>query len=103
MLILLSPAKSLDLDTPLPAELPHTLPQFRQEAAQLIEVLRPLAPQQVASLMHLSDALAALNVARYAAWSPRFTAKNARPALLTFNGDVYEKLNTRSLARSNLD
>ncbi|HNN15749.1 MAG TPA: peroxide stress protein YaaA [Giesbergeria sp.] len=103
MLILLSPAKSLDLDTPLPAELPHTLPQFRQEAAQLIEVLRPLAPQQVASLMHLSDALAALNVARYAAWSPRFTAKNARPALLTFNGDVYEGLNARSLARSDLD
>ena len=103
MLILLSPAKSLDLDTPLPAELPHTLPEFRQEAAQLIEVLRPLAPQQVASLMHLSDALAALNVARYAAWSPRFTAKNARPALLTFNGDVYEGLDARSLARSDLD
>ena len=103
MLILLSPAKSLDLDTPLPAGLPHTLPQFRQEAAQLIEVLRPLAPQQVASLMHLSDALAALNVARYAAWSPRFTAKNARPALLTFNGDVYEGLDARSLARSDLD
>ena len=103
MLILLSPAKSLDLDTPLPAELPHTLPQFRQAAAQLIEVLRPLAPQQVASLMHLSDALAALNVARYAAWSPRFTAKNARPALLTFNGDVYEGLDARSLARSDLD
>ena len=103
MLILLSPAKSLDLDTPLPAELPHTLPQFRQEAAQLIEVLRPLAPQQVASLMHLSDALATLNVARYAAWSPRFTAKNARPALLTFNGDVYEGLDARSLARSDLD
>lgn len=103
MLILLSPAKSLDLDTPLPAELPHTLPEFRQEAAQLIEVLRPLAPQQVASLMHLSDALATLNVARYAAWSPRFTAKNARPALLTFNGDVYEGLDARSLARSDLD
>ena len=103
MLILLSPAKSLDLDTPLPAELPHSLPRCRQEAAQLIEVLRPLAPQQVASLMHLSDALAALNVARYAAWSPRFTAKNARPALLTFNGDVYEGLDARSLARSDLD
>ncbi|MCK6416539.1 MAG: peroxide stress protein YaaA [Giesbergeria sp.] len=103
MLILLSPAKSLDLDTPLPPDLPHTLPQFRQEAAQLIEVLRPLSPQQVASLMHLSDALAALNVARYAAWSPRFTAKNARPALLTFNGDVYEGLDARSLARGDLD
>ena len=102
MLILLSPAKSLDLDTPLPAELPHTLPEFRQEAAQLIEVLRPLAPQQVASLMHLSDALAALNVARYAAWSPRFTAKNARPALLTFNGDVYEGLDARSLSADDL-
>ncbi len=103
MLILLSPAKSLDLDTPLPPGLPHTLPLFRQDAAQLIEVLRAFSPQQVATLMHLSDALAALNVARYAAWSPRFTTKNARPALLTFNGDVYEGLDARSLARSDLD
>ena len=51
MLFLLSPAKALDYQTPLPSGLPHTLPQFAAQAAQLIEKLRQLSPQQVASLM----------------------------------------------------
>ena len=67
MLFLLSPAKSLDYDTPV-AELPSTQPQFVSQSAQLIEVLRQKSPQQVAGLMDLSDPLAALNVARYATW-----------------------------------
>ena len=74
MLFLLSPAKSLDYDTPLPDGLPYTTPQFVREATALIEVLRTHSPQSVASLMDLSDKLAALNVARYQAWRPRFTA-----------------------------
>lgn len=102
MLILLSPAKSLDLDSPLPAGLVQTQPPFLAQSAELIGLLRQLSPQQVASLMHLSDALAALNVARYAAWTPDGTPGNARPALLTFNGDVYEGLDARSLDRASL-
>ena len=70
MLFLLSPAKSLDYDTPLPAGLPHTLPAFVPQAEQLIAVLRHKSPQDIASLMSISDPLAALNVARYAAWRP---------------------------------
>jgi uncharacterized protein len=97
MLMLLSPAKSLDYDTPAPADLPHTLPQFVPQSAELIEVLRAHSPQQIAQLMDLSDALSALNVARYAAWRPRFTAKNAKQAILAFNGDVYEGLDAKSL------
>ena len=67
MLILLSPAKSLDYDTPATTTR-HTLPQFTDESAALIEVLKPYTPAQLASLMDLSDALSTLNVARYAAW-----------------------------------
>ena len=103
MLILLSPAKSLDYDTPLPSGLAHSLPPFRAESAQLIEVLRQKSPQDIASLMKISDTLAALNVARYQAWSPKFSARNARQALLAFNGDVYEGLDARTLAPGDLD
>ncbi len=103
MLFLLSPAKSLDYETPLPDGLPHTLPSFPAQTRELIEVLRGLSPQQVASLMDISDPLAALNVGRYAAWSPKYSARNARQAVLAFNGDVYEGLQAQSLSRAELD
>ena len=103
MLLLLSPAKSLDYDTPLPPKLPHTLPVFSEQPLELIEVLRRQSPQQLSELMGISDKLAALNVARYEAFSPRFTATNARQALLAFNGDVYEGLQARSLDAEDLD
>jgi len=103
MLLLLSPAKALDYETPLPAELGHTLPTFMHESARLIDVLRSLSPQQVASLMSLSDKLAALNVARYAAWSPDCTEANARQAIMAFNGDVYEGLQARTLSHADVD
>ncbi|MFZ3219559.1 MAG: peroxide stress protein YaaA [Rhodoferax sp.] len=96
MLFLLSPAKSLDYETPL-GPLPHTPPLFVKQSQALIELLRTQSPQQIASLMSLSDKLAALNVARYQAWSPKATEKNARQALLAFNGDVYEGLDARTL------
>ncbi len=96
MLFLLSPAKSLDYETPL-GDIPHSQPQFKAQSQALIEVLRTQSPQQIASLMDLSDALSALNVARYAAWSRRSTLRNARPAVLAFNGDVYEGLQARTL------
>ena len=103
MLFLLSPAKSLDYETPVPEGLPHTTPQFVPQSTALIEVLREQSPQQIASLMELSDTLAALNVARYQAWRPRFTAHNSRQAVLAFNGDVYEGLQARSLSADDLD
>lgn len=102
MLILLSPAKSLDYETP-PNTDRHTVPEFAREASELIDVLRPYTPAQIASLMHLSDALATLNVARYAAWEPAFTAANSKQAILAFNGDVYEGLAAAQLKPADLD
>ena len=98
----MSPAKSLDYDTPA-GDVPHTLPAFVPQAAELIEVLRPYSPQQIAELMDLSDALSVLNVARYEAWSPKFTAKNSKQAVLAFNGDVYEGLDAKTLNAKQLE
>ncbi|MEK8084992.1 peroxide stress protein YaaA [Aquabacterium sp. A3] len=102
MLFLLSPAKSLDYDT-APTTQRHTLPQFIDESSALIEVIKPYTPAQIASLMDLSDALATLNVARYAAWSRKFSARNSKQAVLAFNGDVYEGLDANSLGPDDLD
>ena len=103
MLFLLSPAKALDYDTPLPAGVPHTPPLFVPESAALIEVLRRQSPAQIASLMKLSDALASLNVARYEAWSPRATARNARQAVLALNAGVDGGLRARTPTATQLD
>lgn len=104
MLFLLSPAKSLDYDTPLGplSPLGPTAPLFVKQSKALIALLRKQSPQVIAALMSLSDKLAALNVARYQAWSPKATAKNARPAVLAFDGDVYDGLNARSLSADDL-
>ena len=101
MLILLSPAKSLDYETPAPfAE--FSLPQFLDRSAALIEVLRDLSPADIARLMAVSDALATLNFDRYAAWAPPFTPANAKQAIFAFNGDVYDGLAASSLTAADL-
>lgn len=96
MLFLLSPAKSLDFEATA-ADVPHTQPLFVPQAQELIDLLRPKSPQEIASLMSLGDTLAGLNVARYQAWRPKFSAKNAKQAVLAFNGDVYDGLDAKSL------
>ena len=101
MLFLLSPAKSLDYDSHLPP-LAHSKPLFTRQSATLIDVLKTKSAQQISTLMHLSDALSQLNVARYQAWSPSFTAQNSRQAVLAFNGDVYGGLDAKTLNRAQL-
>ncbi len=104
MLFLLSPAKSLDYESPVsPAvDALATEPQFVADSLALIEVLRRQSQADIARLMDLSDALAALNVARYQAWEPRFTPENSKPAVLAFNGDVYDGLDAKSLSLKQL-
>lgn len=101
MLILLSPAKSLDYQSPVP-DVPPTQPLFVKQSAELIAILRQKSPQQVASLMGLSDKLAQLNAARYQAWRSKFTASNSRAAVLAFNGNVYGGLDARTLSAEEL-
>lgn len=101
MLLVISPAKALDFETP-PVTSTHTQPDFLDDAAELISVLRDYSPAQVAELMSLSDALASLNVARYASWSRPFSPANAKQAVLAFNGDVYEGLDAESLSAEDL-
>lgn len=96
MLMLLSPAKKLDYDSPVRTTL-QSQPQFVSQAADLIAVLRRLSVDDVAGLMSLSNALAELNVRRYAEWQPSFDLSNARQAVLAFNGDVYEGLQAPTL------
>ncbi|MFX1671946.1 peroxide stress protein YaaA [Paraburkholderia sp. A2WS-5] len=102
MIIVLSPAKSLDYDTPAHIET-HTIPDFVDDAAELIDGLRRLSPQQIGSLMSISDPLASLNFQRYADWSKHFSEANAKQAVLAFNGDVYEGFDAKSLTHADLD
>jgi hypothetical protein len=104
MLFLLSPAKTLDYKTRVPRTvLKHaTEPLFQRQAAELIDVLRQQSPQQVAALMELSQPLAELNVARYAAWQPKPTPINSKPAVLAFDGDVYTGLQAPTLKTPDL-
>lgn len=100
MLIVLSPAKSLDLETPPTTKL-HTEPSFLDHSEQLIHRLRDFSPAELGELMDLSDNLSALNVARYASWTK--DTREARQAVMTFNGDVYDGLDARTLAPRQLD
>ncbi len=105
MLFLLSPAKSLDYETRVPAAVARraTEPLFVDRAAELIDTMRQRTPAEVASLMHLSDALALLNVGRYAAWQREATPQNSKPAVLAFDGDVYGGLQAPTLKTADLD
>lgn len=101
MIILLSPAKTLDFESPLSVA-QHTQPQFLDQSADLIAVLRKLSPVDVGELMSVSSALAELNVKRFADWRRPFRPANARQALLAFAGDVYEGLQASTLDESAL-
>jgi cytoplasmic iron level regulating protein YaaA (DUF328/UPF0246 family) len=102
MLMVISPAKTLDYETP-PATTHFTLPEHLQHSNILIEQLRALTPAQIATLMSLSDKLAGLNAARYCSWTPDFNEQNAKQALLAFKGDVYTGLNAEDFSQVDFD
>jgi len=101
MLILISPAKTLDFDTPATTST-ATQPELLARSKRLIKQLRDYSPQQIARLMKLSDKLASLNAARFGQWAPPFTADNAKQALLAFKGDVYTGLDADRLSEQEL-
>ncbi len=89
MLLLISPAKSLDYESPLPTK-KNSQPDFLDDSEVLIEELRELSPPDVQAMMKISPQLADLNFGRILNWQRPFDATNARPALLAFKGDVYQ-------------
>lgn len=95
MLFLLSPAKNLNEipDAPITE---YSQPALLDQAQLLMNDVRPLAPQQLAELMHISDKIALLNAERNASWHTPFTPENAKAALYMFNGDVYEGIDAYS-------
>ena len=94
MLILLSPAKSLDYASRIP-RLPVTTPRLLDESERLVDVMRRKSVAELAALADISDELAALNAQRWAEFSLPFTRQNARPAVLAFDGDVYRGMDVR--------
>lgn len=100
MLIVLSPAKSLDLETPVTTKL-VSQPDFLDQSALLIDRLREFSPHQVGELMDLSDKLASLNVGRYASWTS--DTAEGRQAIMAFNGDVYAGFDAYSLSAKQID
>ena len=99
MLAILSPAKTLDFDSPLTTD-QHSAPEFTKESKALIKTLRQLEPSDIGSLMGISDKLATLNHDRYAHWSAKFDdASGARASLLAFKGDVYLGLDAQTLSK----
>jgi uncharacterized protein len=101
MLYLLSPAKTLDFESPVSqgfADQEFTLPRFPKEAIKLSRQLKKLKPAALQDLMDISVGLATLNHARFKAFSAEVHKDNSRAALLAFNGDVYEGLRASTLS-----
>jgi cytoplasmic iron level regulating protein YaaA (DUF328/UPF0246 family) len=100
MLILLSPAKDLAKEAP---RLPGTTqPVLLEHSLPLVKKLKTLSAKKLSSLMDLSPALGRLNHERYQHWSTPFTPDNARPAVFSFNGEVYRGLDARTLDEADL-
>lgn len=102
MLILISPAKTLDYQSPL-ATTRYTQPELLDHSQRLIDVARKLSAPQIKALMGISDKLADLNATRFHDWQPDFTPDNARQAILAFKGDVYTGLQAETFSEEDFD
>ncbi len=99
MLMVISPAKTLDYDTKATTKT-ATQPDFLADSQVLIDELRHLSPHDISGLMSISDNLGALNYDRFQQWSQPFDAGNAKQAVLAFKGDVYTGLAAQNFKRT---
>ncbi|WP_298153259.1 peroxide stress protein YaaA [Flavobacterium sp.] len=102
MKIVISPAKSLDFESPLPTER-HTKPAFLKQSRLVHSVIKKKKPAELSELMDISDKLAELNWQRNKKWKTPFTPDNARPAMYAFDGDVYQGLDAYNLPLDKID
>lgn len=97
MLMVVSPAKTLDYESPLATER-YTQPDYLDDACELIDQLKELEPHQISNLMSISDKLGQLNADRFRNWHTPFSPANARQAVLAFKGDVYTGLEAETFS-----
>lgn len=101
MLILLSPAKTLDFGTSVP-NIETSVPRFIPEAEELVGILRTFNLSALQSLMKINERIAETNMERYRTWSNDHTAEGTHPALFAFRGDVYRGLDVDSLQQDDV-
>lgn len=101
MLVLLSPAKTLDNETPSRTK-KVSMPQFLDESEQLVGVLRKYNSKKLSSLMSISDKLAELNVDRFKTWQADYDIDSARPSIQAFRGDVYIGLDADTMSMGDI-
>lgn len=101
MLILISPAKTLDYSTPTYKDYSH--PDFASEIKSLVSVMRKKSAAEIAQLMHVSDNLAELNEKRYKRFQSEFNPENSKQALLAFKGDVYTKIDVDNFTKADFE
>ncbi len=97
MLMIISPAKTLDYESPLKTE-SFTIPDYLENSAELIEIMSKKSLRDLVKMMQVSQKIAELNVDRFKSWELPFSPVNARQALLAFKGDVYNGINTSTLS-----
>ena len=102
MLTVLSPAKTLDYESPSITDQTST-PQFMDQSALLVDDARTMAPDDIRSLMGVSEAIASLNHERFMNWAPESTTANAKQAILAFKGDVYTGLEAETMSTKDLE
>lgn len=102
MLIVISPAKSLDFESQVKTDI-HSEASFTKDAEQLIKILRKLKVDEIGDFMGISPKLAQLNFERFLQWNLPFTPDNAKQALLAFKGDVYTGIDAKSLSDTDFE
>jgi hypothetical protein len=102
MLIVISPAKSLDYKTS-PVIPDYTVPEFLNESEKLVGRLKSYSPKKLSNLMSISADLGELNFKRFQEWHLPFTPENAKQAIFAFNGDAYQGLNATTLSKESLE
>lgn len=101
MLVLLSPAKTLDVETPSRTK-KTSMPQFLDDSQKLVDVLQKYNSKKIAKLMNLSEKLADINVERYQSWQSDYDQTTARPTIQAFRGDVYIGLDADSMSLTDI-
>ncbi len=101
MIAVLSPSKTLNENPPaIPRE--YSIPEFLDNASELVEILRTKSPDQLSQLMNISPKLTELNLRRYLEWKLPFTTSSAQRSILMFKGEVYSGLKAENLEESDL-